>query len=39
MLYDDENVSFYNYVIIVIEESVEVIYVENYLLNVFGEGN
>ncbi|WP_145541483.1 Fe-S cluster assembly protein SufD [Staphylococcus warneri] len=39
VLHDDENTSFYNHVIIVIEQSAEVTYVENYLSNASGEGN
>ncbi|OFQ97341.1 Fe-S cluster assembly protein SufD [Staphylococcus sp. HMSC066C03] len=39
VLHDDDNASFYNHVILVTEESVEVTYVENYLSNANGEDN
>ena len=39
VLHDDENVSFFNHVIIVTEENAEVTYVENYLSTASGEGN
>ncbi|WP_340296370.1 Fe-S cluster assembly protein SufD [Staphylococcus coagulans] len=39
VLHDDENASFFNHVLLVIEESAEVTYVENYLSTASGEGN